>query len=203
MTFNLKNSIEHVCKSIKNTPLREHNGVRYQVYENFFDKIFLQKLQETKSNKVKLERLRWQEQENRRLVNYGEPISKILQVLFHSSKILSALKTKYNLNSLRPNTTDMWFDYNDYNITPHIDGDYQMQLQIYLNDEKQPPTAFFEKDPNGKFTSDVTHHKFKKFDSAEYKSNYGYCLLNEGPSWHGMTGPMESGERQSIFARFE
>ena len=87
----------------------------------------------------------------------------------------------------------IWFDYEGYQIVPHIDEGYQIQLQIYLNNESHPPTAFFEKTETG----------FAVFDQAEYRSNYGYCLFNSGPSWHGMTGPVVSGKRKSIFARFE
>jgi hypothetical protein len=130
---------------------------------------------------------------NRRLVNYQEDASKSLQLFFHSGKIIQSLKKQFSCNSLWPKTTDMWFDYKDYQIMPHIDEGYQIQLQIYLNNESQPPTAFFEQTETG----------FAVFDQAEYRSNYGYCLFNSGPSWHGMTGPVISGKRKSIFARFQ
>lgn len=189
----LKDSINFAVESINRTPVREHNGVRYQIFENFFDISFLKKLEQIEDTDVKLELLEMQEKQNRRLVSYAEPVSKNLQVFFHSSKIINALKKKFNCVSLVPKTTDMWFDYKDYQIKPHIDEGYQLQLQIYLNNEKQPPTAFYEK-LNG---------IYNVFDSAEYKSNYGYCLYNSGPSWHGMTDKVISGKRKSVFARFE
>ena len=193
MIDNLKNSIQYVENKITTTPVREHNGVRYQIYENFFDEYFLGKLEDVKSEEVKLSLLQWQEDQNRRRVDYDEPCSKMLQLFFHSSKIINALKQQFNCESLRPKTTDMWFDTAGYQILPHIDGDYQMQLQIYLNNENQPATVFWDK--NGE--------EFNMFDSAEYKSNFGYCLFNDGPSYHGMSRPVTGGERKSIFARFE
>ena len=185
--------MEYVENKIKTTPVREHNGVRYQIYENFFDEYFLSKLEDVNSSEVKLSLLQWQEDQNRRRVDYNEPSSKMLQVFFHSSKIINALKEQFNCKSLKPKTTDMWFDTEGYQILPHIDGDYQMQLQIYLNNEDQPATVFWDK--NGE--------EYSMFDSAKYKSNFGYCLFNKGPSYHGMSGPVASGERKSIFARFE
>lgn len=193
MIDNLKKSIEYVENKINTTPVREHNGVRYQIYENFFDEHFLNKLEDVKSSEVKLSLLQWQEDQNRRRVDYDEPSSKMLQIFFHSSKIINALKQQFNCKSLRPKTTDMWFDTAGYQIFPHIDGDYQMQLQIYLNNEDQPATVFWDK--NGE--------EYNMFDSAEYKSNFGYCLFNDGPSYHGMPKPVTGGERKSIFARFE
>lgn len=193
MLDNLKESIRFAVESINKTPIREHNGVRYQIFENFFDDSFLKKLEQIEDTDVKLELLEMQEKQNRRLVSYSETISKHLQIFFHSAKIINALKEKFYCTALVPKTTDMWFDYKEYQIMPHIDEGYQLQLQIYLNNETQPPTAFYEKH-NG---------IFKVFDSAEYKSNYGYCLYNSGPSWHGMTDKVISGKRKSIFARFE
>ena len=193
MIDNLKKSIEYVENKIHTTPVREHNGVRYQIYENFFDEYFLNKLEDVKSSEVKLSLLQWQEDQNRRRVDYDEPSSKMLQIFFHSSKIINALKQQFNCKSLRPKTTDMWFDTAGYQIFPHIDGDYQMQLQIYLNNEDQPATVFWDK--NGE--------EYNMFDSAEYKSNFGYCLFNDGPSYHGMPKAVTGGERKSIFARFE
>tara|TARA_B100000900_G_scaffold233233_1_gene198005 strand:+ start:1811 stop:2395 length:585 start_codon:yes stop_codon:yes gene_type:complete len=193
ITENFKQSVDFVEQTIRNTPVREHKGVRYQIYENFFDPLFLKDLQEVKSNEVKLSLLQWQEDQNRRRVDYNEPSSKMLQIFFHSSKIINALKEQFHCESLRPKTTDMWFDTQGYQIVPHIDGDYQMQLQIYLNDEDQPPTVLWEKDGED----------YVMYDSAKYKSNFGYCLFNAGPSYHGMSGPVVSGERKSIFARFE
>ena len=193
MKFNFKESIDHVCKSIKNTPLRIYNGVHYQIFENFFSKDYLQMLQDVNDSVVKLEGLELQNkysQQHRRRVSYAEPVSKNLQVFFHSSKILNALQDKFNCDSLKPKTADMWFDYKDYKIPIHIDSAFQMQLQIYLNDESQPSTAFFD-DKDGKI-----------YDIVPYKSNAGYCLYNKGPSWHGMTGKVVDGVRKSVFARF-
>ena len=194
MKFNLKQSIDHVCKSIKNTPLRIYNGVRYQIFENFFSKDYLKMLQDVNHSVVRLEGLETQNEhgrQHRRRVSYAEPVSKNLQVFFHSSKILNALQDKFNCDSLKPKTADMWFDYKDYKITPHIDSAFQMQLQIYLNDESHPSTAFFD-DKDGE----------KIYDIVPYKSNAGYCLYNQGPSWHGMTDKVVDGVRKSVFARF-
>lgn len=189
----LKKSIEFVARSITDTPLREHNGVKYQIFENFFDQNFLRKLQKADDATTELSLLEMQETQARRRVHYSEPVSQILQVFFHSSQIIKALKNKFRCVELRPNTTDMWFDYKDYMIDPHIDEGYQLQLQIYLNDENQPPTAFYEQ----------REDDFVMFDSAKYKSNYGYCLCNSGPAWHGMRSKVTGGKRKSIFSRFE
>ena len=193
MIENLKNSLEYTANVIANTPVKEHNGVRYQIFKDFFDENALSYLEKVDDEKVKLERLPQQMKENRRLVNYQEDASKSLQLFFHSGKIIESLKKQFSCNSLWPKTTDMWFDYEGYQIVPHIDEGYQIQLQIYLNNESHPPTAFFEQTESG----------FAVFDQAEYRSNYGYCLFNSGPSWHGMTGPVISGKRKSIFARFQ
>ena len=179
--------------NFKDTPLRTYNGVRYQIFENFFSKDYLQMLQDVNDSVVKLEGLELQNkysQQHRRRVSYAEPVSKNLQVFFHSSKILNALQDKFNCDSLKPKTADMWFDYKDYKIPIHIDSAFQMQLQIYLNDESQPSTALFD-DKDGKI-----------YDIVPYKSNAGYCLYNKGPSWHGMTDKVVDGVRKSVFARF-
>ena len=79
MKFNFKESIDHVCKSIKNTPLRIYNGVHYQIFENFFSKDYLQMLQDVNDSVVKLEGLELQNkysQQHRRRVSYAEPVSK-------------------------------------------------------------------------------------------------------------------------------
>lgn len=189
----IKANMDFVAESIRNTPLREHNGVYYQVYEDFFDSTFLRLLEGVQSDNVKLSKLAWQEDQNRRRVDYDESVSQTLQVFFHSSNIINALKQKFNLKDLRPNTTDIWFDWEGYQITPHLDGDYQISLQIYLNNQQQPPTVFMDK----------IGEQYKVFDSATYRSNCGYALLTEGPAYHAMEGPVESGERKSVFARFE
>ena len=153
----------------------------------------LRLLEGVQSDNVKLSKLAWQEDQNRRRVDYDESVSQTLQVFFHSSNIINALKQKFNLKDLRPNTTDIWFDWEGYQITPHLDGDYQISLQIYLNNQQQPPTVFMDK----------VGEQYKVFDSATYRSNCGYALLTEGPAYHAMEGPVESGERKSVFARFE
>lgn len=193
MLASIKESMDFVARSISGTPLRQHNGVCYQIYENFFDQSFLQYLDSVQSDKIKLSQLAWQEDKNRRRVDYEEPVSQTVQLFFHSAKIVDALKEKFLLQNLMPDTTDIWFDWEGYEITPHLDGDYQISLQIYLNNEQQPSTVFMDR--KGK--------EFVVYDSATYKSNFGYALLTKGPAYHAMSGPVVLGERKSLFSRFK
>ena len=105
MIENLKNSLEYTANVIANTPVREHNGVRYMIFKDFFDHSALSYLEKIDDEKVKLERLPQQMKENRRLVNYQEDASKSLQLFFHSGKIIQSLKKQFSCNSLWPKTT--------------------------------------------------------------------------------------------------
>jgi hypothetical protein len=183
-------SVDFVVKSIQKTPLVNLNGLIYQEYQDFFDDIWLERLN-FNFDSVKTNKLEKQEKDNRFKVDYSEKISKELNIFFKKTKITKALEEKFNL-SLNPDTADIWFDFFGYQLTPHVDDTrIKLALQIYLGDQEQPGTTFYDSTEN--------HNKIHK---VLYKKNNGYSLLNNDKSWHSIDSSVISGFRKSIYIRY-
>jgi len=183
-------SVDFVVKSIQKTPLVNLNGLIYQEYQDFFDDVWLEKLN-FDFNDIKTDKLEKQENEQRFKVMYSENISKELNMFFKKTKITKALEEKFNL-SLNPGITDIWFDFFGYQLTPHVDNpSIKLALQIYLGDQEQPGTAFYDATEN-----------HKKIHQVLYKKNNGYSLLNNDKSWHSLDSAVRTGFRKSIYVRY-
>lgn len=183
-------SVDFVVKSIQKSPLVNLNGLVYQEYQHFFDDAWLERLDFDFDN-LKTNKLEKQEKHNRFKVDYSEKISKELNIFFKNIKITTALEEKFNL-SLNPVVADIWFDFSGYQLTPHVDNSsIKLSLQIYLGDQEQPGTTFYDAAENHNIIHKVL-----------YKKNNGYSLFNNDLSWHGLDSSVISGFRKSIYVRY-
>lgn len=186
-------SVEFVVKSIQKTPLVNLNGLYYQEYQEFFDDIWLEKLK-IDLEKLKLSMLERQEELEksfRRRVDYSETVSKELNIFFKNRKITECLQDIFNIK-LTPDSADLWIDYPGYYLIPHIDDSrIKLSIQIYIGDEKQPGTSFYN-----------SKNYYDKMHEIAYQRNRGYALLNNDRSWHAVQPQVTAGQRRSVYIRY-
>ena len=182
--FNL--STQEVVSSIEKTPLVNLDGIYFQEYQNFFGNTVLEHFGEL--DNLDYIPLPNQEDKPRMMVAYSEKIMKELTIFFMHSRITQTLSKKFGTD-LKFSSVDIWRDDKGYNLTPHTDDKrVKLAVQIYLGDDSLG-TSLFDKNKN----------KIKTF---EYRKNYGYALLNNESSLHGLDGVVENDGRLSVYARY-
>jgi len=184
-------SVDFVVKSIQKSPLVNLNGLIYQEYQDFFDDIWLEKFNFDYNN-IKTVKLQKQEDTARLKIDYSEKISKQLNILFRHKKIMNCLQEIF-LIKLKPSTSDIWIDLKGYRLSPHTDDkSIKLALQIYIGDQQQPGTSFYD-------ASNI----YNKLHEVSYKKNKGYALLNNEKSFHGVSPTVAEGQRISAYVRYE
>ena len=181
--FNL--STQEVVLSIENAPVVKLNGLVYQEYNNFFGKNILEELANLDNLKfVKLEK---QFDMPRQRVDYAEQLMKKMKIFFLQSTITNALQKKFH-TSLTLDSVDLWQDNAGYYLTPHTDDTrIKLALQIYLGNDNQGTTLY---DKAG-----------KELYTFPFQENFGYALLNNEHSYHGVKEITENG-RTSLYVRY-
>ncbi len=179
--FNL--STQDVVLSIENTPLTNLDGKYFQEYQNFFGNNFI--LPDiSKSKFIKLDN---QEHLERQVLDPDDVVIRQLQVFFMNTKITNALGKKFGFN-LKFDSVDVWQDLPGYYLTPHTDNEsIKVAVQIYLSDNDQGTCLYNEK---GEIV-----YKFP------FRNNFGYSLLNNKNSMHGVPEIKNSG-RISLYVRY-
>jgi hypothetical protein len=179
--FNL--STQEVVWSIEKAPLVNLDGKIFQQYENFFGENFnLQVLEESDYVKVT-----GQEHLNRvSLAQQNEEMKKI-RIFFMNSKITEALGKKFGMD-LKFDSADYWVDGEGYVSEPHRDNHIiKLHVQIYLSDDNQG-TCLYDEEEN-------------KLHTFEFKRNFGYALVNNDKSLHGVPRLSKNG-RKSLYVRY-
>ena len=128
-----------------------------------------------------------QEKFPRKRLSYNEKLSKQLHIFFMNSKIINALAKKFNID-LRFESVDIWIDGKGYKLTPHVDDPrIKLHLQVYLSNDNKGTTLY---DKTG-----------KELYTFPFKTNFGYALLNNEHSYHGVEEILKDG-RTSLYVRF-
>jgi len=180
--FNL--STQDVVLSIENSIVQNDNGLVYQKYPNFFGNI--QNLDLGK--KENFEKLENQSDLNRKKLSRHDDDMKKITVFFMNSKITQALEKKFNTN-LKFRSVDIWVDGKGYKLSPHVDDErIKLHLQVYLSDFNKG-TSIYDSQGNVVFT-------------FPFRTNYGYALLNNKHSHHGVE-EIESDGRTSLYVRYQ
>lgn len=195
-------SVDFVVKSIQKSPLVNLNGLIYQEYENFFDEPWIEKIQK-EYNLYNFDQLEKQEHKPRKKLNYQSKLSKELTILFSNSKITNSLQKSYN-TTLKFSSCDLWWDGVGYFLHPHVDdGRIKLAVQIYLNESRSSGTKFFSSTVNDVIKSEKWQDKYLQHEVKEiyYKRNFGYSLLNNHNSLHGVM-PNETENRLSVYVRY-
>lgn len=186
----LDSSIKFVVQSIEKSPLIEKNNIFYQKFANFLDKKLIDKINQ-QIDSLKKTRLEKQLELPRERAEYNQILLKELKILFSNSQIRKELEKKYT-TELKVESVDIWFDYENYYLSPHIDDKrIKLSLQIYLGTDEQPGTILC-KDNIDKNIVDV----------FSYKYNCGYSMLNNTSSYHALEYPVKQGVRKSLYVRF-
>ena len=179
--FNL--STQEVVLSIENSPLINLEGLVYQKYDNFFGNNFNLDV----SKKKNFEKLENQTHLNRVKLSNDDIDLKKIKILFMNTQITKALEKKFKTN-LRFASVDVWIDGKGYKLTPHVDDPrIKLHLQVYLSDDNKGTTLY---DKAG-----------KELYTFPFKTNFGYALLNNEHSYHGVEEILKDG-RTSLYARF-
>ena len=179
--FNL--STQDVVLSIENASLVNLNGIYFQEYENFFGNNFsLPDISHSKFRKLEM-----QEDFSRQVLDTDDVVSRKLQIFFMNKKITDALSKKFDI-TLKFQSVDVWRDLPGYYLPPHTDNkSIKLALQIYLGDNDQGTCLY------GKGSEPV--HTF------QFKNNFGYSLLNNEKSLHGVPKVKNNG-RKSLYVRY-
>ena len=195
-------SVDFVVKSIQKSPLVNLNGVFYQEFTNFFDDVWLEKI-EKEYILYNFDKLQNQEHLPRKKLSYQSKLNKELNILFSNVKITNALEKIYN-TELRFGNCDVWQDGTGYFFPPHIDDSrIKLALQIYVGTSKHPGTKFFSSSvkpivEHGKWKDQYLQYEIKEI---YYKKNHGYSLLNNEHSYHGVF-PVTGDDRLSVYVRY-
>ena len=164
--FNL--STLEVVLSIEKSPILQKNGIIYQEYHNFFGNNYNLDVGK-KENFVKLEN---QTYLNRVKLSDDDIDLKKIKILFMNTQITKALEKKFNTN-LKFESADVWIDGKGYKLTPHVDDSrIKLHLQVYLSNDNKGTTLY---DKAG-----------KELYTFPFKVNFGYALLNNEHSYHGV-----------------
>ena len=179
--FNL--STQEVVLSIENSPLVNLEGLVYQEYDNFFGNNFNLDV----SKKKNFEKLENQYFLNRVKLPDNDIDLKKIKILFMNTQITKALEKKFNTN-LKFESVDVWIDGKGYKLTPHVDDfRIKLHLQVYLSNDNKGTTLY---DKVG-----------KELYTFPFKANFGYALLNNEHSYHGVEEIIEDG-RTSLYVRY-
>ena len=179
--FNL--STQEVVLSIENSPLVNLEGLVYQEYDNFFGNNFNLDVSK-KKNFEKLEKLYFL---NRVKLPDNDIDLKKIKILFMNTQITKALEKKFNTN-LKFESVDIWVDSKGYKLIPHVDDSrIKLHLQVYLSNDNKGTTLY---DKAG-----------KELYTFPFKANFGYALLNNEHSYHGVEEIIEDG-RTSLYVRY-
>ena len=195
-------SVDFVVKSIQKTPLVNLNGLIYQEYQDFFDNFLVNKI----VNEYKMfefDKLESQEHKPRRKLSYQSKLSKELKILFSNVKIKNALEKTYS-TELKFSSCDVWQDGQAYFLSPHTDNtSIKLALQIYLGENITVGTKFFSQLVSKIAEVEVWKEDYLQYEVKEihYKKNYGYSLLNNEQSWHGVA-PNIINNRLSLYVRY-
>ena len=104
-----------------------------------------------------------------------------------NKKITDALSKKFDI-TLKFQSVDVWRDLPGYYLPPHTDNkSIKLALQVYLGDNDQGTCLY------GKGSEPV--HTF------QFKNNFGYSLLNNEKSLHGVPKVKNNG-RKSLYVRY-
>ena len=179
--FNL--STQEVVLSIENSPLVNLEGLVYQEYDNFFGNNFNLDV----SKKKNFEKLENQYFLNRVKLPDNDIDLKKIKILFMNTQITKALEKKFNTN-LKFESVDVWVDGKGYKLMPHVDDSrIKLHLQVYLSNDNKGTTLY---DKVG-----------KELYTFPFKANFGYALLNNEHSYHGVEEITEDG-RTSLYVRY-
>ena len=179
--FNL--STQEVVLSIENSPLVNLEGLVYQEYDNFFGNNFNLDV----SKKKNFEKLENQYFLNRVKLPDNDIDLKKIKILFMNTQITKALEKKFNTN-LKFESVDVWIDGKGYKLIPHVDDSrIKLSLQVYLSNDNKGTTLY---DKTG-----------KELYTFPFKTNFGYALLNNQYSYHGVKEITKDG-RTSLYVRY-
>ena len=179
--FNL--STQEVVLSIENSVLEINHGIVYQKYPNFFGNTFNFHF----GKQENFEKLENQTHLNRVKLSNDDIDLKKIKILFMNTQITKALEKKFKTN-LRFASVDVWIDGKGYKLTPHVDDPrIKLHLQVYLSDDNKGTTLY---DKAG-----------KELYTFPFQTNFGYALLNNEHSYHGVEEILKDG-RTSLYARF-
>ena len=180
--FNL--STQEVVLSIENSQVENHKGIVYQKYPDFFgktNKFVIDK-------KENFEKLENQHDLNRKKLPKNDEDMKKITVFFMNSRITQALEKKFHTD-LKFESVDLWIDGRGYKLAPHVDDKrIKLHLQVYLSDNNKG-TSLYDSNGNVLFT-------------FPFQNNYGYALLNNQSSHHGVE-EIENDGRISLYVRYQ
>jgi len=180
--FNL--STQEVVLSIENSIVEKNYGLVYQTYPNFFGNTFDFNF----SKKKKFEKLENQTNLNRLKLSKDDEDMKKLTVFFMNSNITQALEKKFKTD-LTFSSVDVWVDGKGYKQMPHVDDSrIKLHLQVYLSNDNKGTTLY---DKAG-----------KELYTFPFKANFGYALLNNEHSYHGVEEIIDDG-RTSLYVRYQ
>jgi len=180
--FNL--STQEVVLSIENSIVENNNGLVYQTYPNFFGNT----LDWHFGEKENFEKLENQSKLNRKKLPKEDNDMKKITVFFMNSKITRALEKKFDTD-LKFESVDIWIDEKGYKLQPHVDDKrIKLHLQVYLSDHNKG-TSLYDSRGNVIFT-------------FPFRTNYGYALLNNEYSHHGVE-EIENNGRTSLYVRYQ
>jgi hypothetical protein len=176
-------SIQDVVLSIEKSPLVNLNGLLYQEYHNFFGKDFVfPPIKDQKFVKLEL-----QETLPRMRLDYNHQLSKMMNITFMNTSITKVLSNKFQ-QDLKFDSCDIWVDSKGYELHPHTDDSrIKLHVQVYLSDNNQGTSLY-----------DSSGHEIYSFP---FKFNFGYALLNNQASYHGVNKVVKDG-RISLYARY-
>ena len=104
-----------------------------------------------------------------------------------NSNITQALEKKFKTD-LTFSSVDVWVDGKGYKQMPHVDDSrIKLHLQVYLSNDNKGTTLY---DKAG-----------KELYTFPFKANFGYALLNNEHSYHGVEEITEDG-RTSLYVRY-
>ena len=113
---------------------------------------------------------------------------KKITVFFMNSTITRALEKKFNTD-LKFESVDIWVDGKGYKLPPHIDDKrIKLHLQVYLSDNNKGTSLY---DSSGKVLF-----------TFPFQTNFGYALLNNEHSHHGVE-EIENDGRTSLYVRYQ
>jgi len=180
--FNL--STQEVVLSIEKAPLVKLNGLVYQKYNNFFGNNFNLDV----GKKETFEKLENQTHLNRVKIKDDDIDLKKLKIFFMNSRITEAIQKKFGID-LKFNSLDVWIDGKGYFLVPHVDDSrIKLHLQVYLSNDNKGTTLY---DKAG-----------KELYTFPFKANFGYALLNNEHSYHGVKEIIDDG-RTSLYVRYQ
>ena len=187
--FNL--STQEVVLSIEKAELKVVNGLVYQEYPNFFGKFSEEDFEFNDmlaGKKNKFKKLENQKKLNRKKLADDDKDLKRLKIFFMNSQITKALENKFR-TKLKFDSIDLWIDGKGYKLKPHVDDPrIKLHLQVYLSDNNEGTSLY--------------NNKSELMYTFPFRANFGYALLNNIYSRHGVEEIEEDG-RTSLYVRYQ